>query len=170
MSTSKLQRQVSILLNTHLGQYTIRENHRPEWLEGLELDFYIEELRVGIEIQGRQHFEYTPHFHGSYDDFLAQKQRDAQKYGHCLHHEIALFYITSPEQAIALVERLAKKRIEKSLNAQAVFSVIGDYLYLNPKTRRWLQSYQRALNQGRAERAERFRQLIIQFIRRNCSS
>jgi len=79
VSTSKLQRQVSALLSTHLGQYTIRENYRPEWLGGLELDFYIEELEVGIEVQGRQHFEYTPMFHASYGAFLEQKERDEQK-------------------------------------------------------------------------------------------
>jgi len=106
MATSKLQRQVSALLSVHLGQYTIRENHRPEWLEGLELDFYIEELDVGIEVQGQQHYAYTPHFHTSYADYLDLRDRDSRKAELCQCNEIKLFYIHHGRDILPLIEQL----------------------------------------------------------------
>jgi len=107
MSTSRLQRQTSSLLSTHLGQYTIRENHRPAWLEGLELDFYIEELQVGIEVQGRQHFEYVPIFHNSYDAFLEQRARDKHKTDLCQQANVTLHYIEERRDILPLIEQLA---------------------------------------------------------------
>jgi len=114
MSTSKLQRQVSALLGVHLGQYTIRENHRPEWLDGLELDFYIEELRVGIEVQGQQHYEYVPMFHQDYDGFLAQQERDEHKADLCQHLDVALHYVETAHEILPLIERLIKKQLPET--------------------------------------------------------
>jgi len=106
MATSKLQRQVSALLSTHLGQYTIRENHRPQWLEGLELDFYIEELETGIEVQGRQHFEFSPMFHKSHADLLEQQNRDRRKMALCVAHNVGLYYIRYPARLMELLDCL----------------------------------------------------------------
>ena len=97
VSTSKLQRQVSNLLSTHLGQFTIRENYRPDWLSTqhgrLELDFYIEELETAIEVQGRQHYVYTPHFHSEENGFVAQLERDAAKSRVCRQRGVKLIEI-----------------------------------------------------------------------------
>jgi len=127
MSTSKLQRQVSALLGVHLGQYTIRENHRPEWLDGLELDFYIEELRVGIEVQGQQHYEYVPMFHQDYDGFLAQQERDEHKADLCQHLDVALHYIEHGHEILPLVERLAE--IELPTAHHANFVEVTSHVY-----------------------------------------
>ena len=45
----------------------------------LFFDFYIKELGVLIEVQGRQHLEFIKHFHGSRESFLQQKYRDNLK-------------------------------------------------------------------------------------------
>jgi len=116
LSTSKLQQQTSTLLSTYLGQYTIRENHRPEWLEGLELDFYIEELQVGIEVQGQQHFEYTPYFHNSYDDFLEQRDRDDRKSDLCQHHNIELYEVTDGEDVLDVIEDLTQVELPDAVH------------------------------------------------------
>lgn len=42
----------------------------------LFFDVFIKDLGVLIEIQGRQHFEFVKHFHGSREGFLEQKKRD----------------------------------------------------------------------------------------------
>jgi len=123
MSTSKLQRQVSALLSTHLGQYAIRENTRPEWLDGLELDFCIEELRVGIEVQGQQHYAYTPHFHKNYTDFLASQERDRRKADLCKHVDVALYYVEDGREILPLVEQLAEIELPTVIHPRCVFNV-----------------------------------------------
>ena len=45
----------------------------------LFFDFYIKELGVYVEVQGRQHVEYVQHFHGDRDSFIAQQKRDNMK-------------------------------------------------------------------------------------------
>jgi hypothetical protein len=61
-------------------------NVRPKWLVNpktgrkLEIDCYCEPLRLGVEIQGEQHYRYIPHYHKKgYDDFVAMKERDLMK-------------------------------------------------------------------------------------------
>jgi len=53
---------------------------RPLWLGNLEFDCYNEELRIAVEYQGIQHYEYTPIFHrNGPEDFVAQQVRDNRK-------------------------------------------------------------------------------------------
>ena len=60
---------------------------RPDFLKNnvtgknLELDLYNEELNLGIEVQGAQHYRYIPFFHKNYEAFLNQKYRDEMKKG-----------------------------------------------------------------------------------------
>lgn len=111
MATSKLQRKVSQLLSVHLGQYTIRENAHPDWLitktgERLELDFYIEEPKVAIEVQGQQHFVFIPHFHKTYTGFEAQLSRDQTKRKICASKKIILYEIVSLDEVFEIVARI----------------------------------------------------------------
>lgn len=53
---------------------------RPQWLQGLELDGYCQELSLAFEYQGRQHSEIVPIWHpNGTQDLEQQKQRDANK-------------------------------------------------------------------------------------------
>ncbi len=45
----------------------------------LFFDYFIKDLGVLIEVQGRQHFEFVKHFHGSKDNLFKQKDRDNLK-------------------------------------------------------------------------------------------
>jgi hypothetical protein len=108
MSTSKLQRRVSELLSIHLGQFTIRENIRPDWLLGpngerLELDFYIEELGIAIEVQGQQHYVYVPYFHGDYDGFRRRLILDRTKKEICEEFDIRLVEIENESSSLDLI-------------------------------------------------------------------
>lgn len=110
MATSKLQRRVGQLLSTHLGQYTIQENTRPDWLitsrgERLELDFYIKELQVAIEVQGAQHYIYVPHFHKTHDNFCRRLKWDSFKREQCSKQGVQLIEIDNEQDAIMIVER-----------------------------------------------------------------
>lgn len=46
-----------------------------------------------LEVDGQQHFKYTPHFHKKYSDFLKQQERDRKKNSYCLAHSIPLIRI-----------------------------------------------------------------------------
>jgi hypothetical protein len=67
---------------------------RPEWLEGLELDGYNEEVNIAFEYNGIQHYEYNEFFHrGDYEKFEEQKDRDLKKYRICRERNIDLIII-----------------------------------------------------------------------------
>jgi len=106
--SSKLQRRISDLLSIHLGKYTIRENYRPEWLSTndggrLELDFYIDELNLAIEVQGRQHYVFVPLFHHDHDDFKAQLERDRTKRRICEGMGIKLLEASSESDVLDFI-------------------------------------------------------------------
>lgn len=45
----------------------------------LFFDFFIKDLNVLIEVQGRQHSQFVKHFHGDKEKFNGQKHRDNSK-------------------------------------------------------------------------------------------
>ncbi|CAL44686.1 25.6 kDa Uvr/REP helicase [Spodoptera frugiperda ascovirus 1a] len=69
---------------------------RPDWLVNpstrakLELDCYNEELRLAVEYNGRQHYEYVPRFHTCRNDLTTQKARDVVKHEICRRMNVDL--------------------------------------------------------------------------------
>lgn len=61
--------------------------------KNLELDIYNEDLKLAIEFNGRQHYEYVPFFHKNYEDFLTQRYRDEMKKVKCKENGIRLIEI-----------------------------------------------------------------------------
>lgn len=57
----------------------ILENHRPEWLIGLEIDLYLPELNLAIEVNGLQHYIKTDAFFKKESQFEMQLIRDHVK-------------------------------------------------------------------------------------------
>ena len=49
----------------------------------LYLDFFIVRLKLACEINGRQHREFIPFYHGNKLEFFKQKKRDASKLEWC---------------------------------------------------------------------------------------
>ena len=87
-----------------MGGYTIRENFRPYWManengQRLELDFFIEELSVAIEVQGQQHYSFVKHFHKDYQSFLDQVKVDKQKKNICKRNMVILMHVFDTESA-----------------------------------------------------------------------
>lgn len=76
------------------------QKKRPEWLinsatgKRMELDLFNEELAIAVEYNGRQHYEFTPHFHGEVENFHKQLKRDDEKVETCMKKGI--FLITVP--------------------------------------------------------------------------
>lgn len=63
----------------------------------LFLDFFIPSLKIGVEVHGRQHFEYTPYFHKDKLGFLNHLYRDGLKTEWCEKNEIKLIELKYDE-------------------------------------------------------------------------
>lgn len=59
----------------------------------LFFDFYIKELDVYIECQGRQHTEYVRHFHKNMFGFMESKERDKLKQDYVCDTDSLLVYL-----------------------------------------------------------------------------
>jgi hypothetical protein len=74
----------------------------------LELDCYNSELRLAVEYNGQQHYNYIPFFHKNKEAFYNQKYRDELKRIRCREIGITLIEIPYTEE----------KRLEKFLEQQ----------------------------------------------------
>lgn len=59
----------------------------------LFLDFFIPNLMMGVEVHGRQHYEYVPFFHKTYAEFLKSQARDGIKEEWCSLNSIDLYHL-----------------------------------------------------------------------------
>lgn len=78
----------------------------------LFFDFYIKELGVFIEVQGRQHVQFVKHFHGTAENFRAQKMRDNMKLTYVQEQEMCLVRVYDTEK---VTKALVLKKIKKSM-------------------------------------------------------
>jgi hypothetical protein len=95
------------------SEYTLKRHHRPDWLEGLELDIFIVEANIGIEYQGIQHYEAIEHWGG--EEALNERQeRDKRKKEICDEHGVEIIEVRHDEE---LSEDLVKSKIEPLINS-----------------------------------------------------
>lgn len=72
---------------------------RPAWLRNdqtgkrMELDCYNHELKLALEYNGRQHYEYTPYMHKTKDAYEMQIYRDTLKKNLCMEKNIILIIV-----------------------------------------------------------------------------
>jgi len=59
----------------------------------LEIDCFEESMKLGVEYQGRQHYEYIEFFHKNKEHFLNQKYRDNMKKTMCKENKITLIEV-----------------------------------------------------------------------------
>jgi hypothetical protein len=64
---------------------------------GLRLDIFMPKYDIGIEYHGRQHFEFSTHFHGDRAGYLKAIQRDFAKVEACQAQGITLVVFTDRE-------------------------------------------------------------------------
>jgi len=91
---SKIADNINQILNSMFPRLSAPRINKEIYIkykgQQLYFDFYIKELNVYIEVQGRQHSEFVKHFHGDKEAFQAQKMRDnlkiqyVEEKGHCL--------------------------------------------------------------------------------------
>ena len=75
--------------------YKIRPNFLKNEATGrnLEIDLFNKELGLGIEIQGIQHYKFSPRFHLSQQQFIEQQQRDQLKLHKCRQFGITIIEV-----------------------------------------------------------------------------
>ena len=85
---------------THLYNFLINNTNYKiirqktfKWLGKKKLDIFIEDLNIGIEYQGRQHFETIDYF-GGLNGFNTTVKRDTEKFQQCNKHGIKLLYVS----------------------------------------------------------------------------
>ena len=72
---------------------------RPDFLRNevtgynLEIDLYNDDLKLGVEVQGDQHYKFIPFFHRNKDAFVKQRYRDEMKKLKCREEGITLIEI-----------------------------------------------------------------------------
>lgn len=85
----------------------------------LYFDFYIKELKLYVEVQGRQHVEFVKHFHGSKENFNQQKMRDNLK----------ISYVNESDE-FSLVRFYYNEKITKKLVRNKICKVLeGECFY-----------------------------------------
>ena len=86
---------------------TIERHIRPDWLEKLELDVYVQEYKIAFEYQGQQHF-YPINAWGGEDSFKKLQMRDERKRILCSELGIKLIEIdyTEPLTLNYLTEKI----------------------------------------------------------------
>lgn len=80
---SRGEARARAFLENYFGRPFVRA--RPDFLNNpvtgynLEIDCYNADLKLGVEVHGRQHYEYVPFFHSSKEVFRNQQYRDVLK-------------------------------------------------------------------------------------------
>ena len=110
---SKLESDIIELLENNSVKYEY--NHRYSFLDNLQLDFYIPELKIAIECQGVQHFAPVKAWGGK-EKLEMSKHNDKKKYLLCEKEGIRLLYysnltinypyevITDKEEILRIIE------------------------------------------------------------------
>lgn len=85
----------------------------------LFFDYFIKDLGIFIEVQGRQHEKFVKHFHGDKKGYLNHKNRDNLKLQYIEEHEryclARIFYNEKIDKKFVL------KRIHEALEAERGF-------------------------------------------------
>lgn len=85
----------------------------PKTGRNLEVDMYNEELKLAVEYNGAQHYQFTPKYHRSELDFQYQQEKDALKVARCKEQGIQLIvvpYTVGYKRLSTFLEEKLKKR------------------------------------------------------------
>lgn len=102
-SARKNERYTKEIAKTWLDREFIKVH--PKWLlneDGnvMELDMYNDELKLAIEYNGIQHYEYIRYFHKSEEDFKKRQADDKQKLELCAKYKVDLIVVPYYEKDI----------------------------------------------------------------------
>lgn len=128
---SKFQDMIFDALKVWFPKEQMEVNYRPDWLKGLELDFYFPKWRIGIEVDGQQHYRHVPELQKTAEDFTAQVARDGCKELLCIRKNVKLVHVSPSEDCAQQLRRaligcgIGRKRIKHL--PHSIFKAISDY-------------------------------------------
>ncbi len=102
---SKGEKECQEVMKTIYPKYEFKKV-RPAFLKNpktkrnLELDLYNEDLKLAIEFNGQQHYEFVPRFHGNQKRYRDQIYRDDLKMKLCKKEGIYLIVVRYDEKDI----------------------------------------------------------------------
>ena len=77
--------------------------------EKLFFDFYINTIKMVVEVHGEQHYKFNPLFHTCAQDFANQKQRDFKKREWCEYNNITYVELPYKEREEEWRERIIQR-------------------------------------------------------------
>ena len=116
-STRKMERYTKEIIQKLLNKKFIKV--RPAWLKNkdgnsLEIDIYNEELKLGIEYNGIQHYEFVSYFHKTIEKFYKLVEDDKLKAELCKKNNINLIVV--PYTCIDIKEFIKKQLDDLKIN------------------------------------------------------
>ena len=84
----------------------------------LRFDFAIfnnSELKYLIEFNGKQHYEYYPSFHRSYDEYNESLKRDTLKIDYCKNKNIKLYILRFDSDICSELEKIIKENEQENI-------------------------------------------------------
>ena len=134
------EERVKVIFETHFGKRF--KKIRPEWLKNpnaqskMEIDGYNQELKVGFEYQGRQHYSNNTQFAGEQEN---QFNRDELKKSICEKNNVKLYIIDQPSSYAEdkfienVIFQLEKQGLLISKEMQFCFKDINEDISLKNK-------------------------------------
>ena len=115
-------------MESYIGDYlfkiypnlTVVKEKKFEWLKNktyLPIDFFIEEINVGIEVQGGQHFYPIPRFGGE-KGFKERQLLDKLKKKLCNSNGVSILYVTSKKDSIINFKNELQNIINETANTK----------------------------------------------------
>jgi len=119
---SRIADKIHFILNDMFPRLSAARVRREIYIkykgQKLFFDFYIKELGVYVEVQGRQHTEFVKHFHGEKEAFQAQKMRDNLKIQYVEENGKCLVRFNYNEK---ITKTLVRKKINKVLEGECFY-------------------------------------------------
>ncbi len=100
-----------LLVREIFPECVVIQHCRPEWLDGLEFDIFVEHHKLAIEFQGFQHSQAVEHLGGE-KAFRKIQRRDKRKAALCRAHGVKLITV---DEGAALTDSAIRTRLRTAL-------------------------------------------------------
>ena len=108
---SKLSDSILSLLREAFPYVTIVEEYHVKYQgQKLFVDFYLPSYLIAVEVHGRQHDEFVPHFHGNAEGWRQHKKRDRTKEEWAAINDITYIVIREKDAPVSKEELLDRIR------------------------------------------------------------